>query len=251
MTRPRYRPVCAAWSAKSIVEADGRPLPRRLPVRGVRAARRDVPTSGTGPPRRLLPDRQRGRLGPGLRRSTPEHLLRADRDAEAPAAELIGVFHSHTHTDAYPSPTDVAQAPDPAWHYVLVSLRDVHPSVRSWTDRGREDHRGAGRSTMMTGMSALLSRHEPATLEMPVTVDVRLPTVLRAAAGGQATVRGRGGDRRRGLRRPHPPAPGSARPAVSPSDGELHRHLNVFLNDDDIRYLGKLDAKVGDATRSR
>ena len=26
--------------------------------------------------------------------------------------------------------------------------------------------------------------------------------------------------------------------------GELHRHLNVFLNDDDIRYLGKLDAKV-------
>jgi molybdopterin converting factor small subunit len=30
------------------------------------------------------------------------------------------------------------------------------------------------------------------------------------------------------------------------TEGELHRHLNVFLNDDDIRYLGKLDAKVGD-----
>ena len=30
------------------------------------------------------------------------------------------------------------------------------------------------------------------------------------------------------------------------ADGELHRHLNIFLNDDDIRYLGKLDAKVGD-----
>ena len=29
-------------------------------------------------------------------------------------------------------------------------------------------------------------------------------------------------------------------------EGELHRHLNVFLNDDDIRYLGKLDAKVGE-----
>ncbi len=28
-------------------------------------------------------------------------------------------------------------------------------------------------------------------------------------------------------------------------DGELHRHLNVFLNDDDIRYLGRLEAKVG------
>jgi molybdopterin converting factor small subunit len=29
-------------------------------------------------------------------------------------------------------------------------------------------------------------------------------------------------------------------------DGDLHRHLNVFLNDDDVRYLGKLDAKVSD-----
>ncbi len=26
------------------------------------------------------------------------------------ALEIIGVFHSHTHTDAYPSPTDVARA---------------------------------------------------------------------------------------------------------------------------------------------
>lgn len=60
-----------------------------------------------------------------------EH-LRADRDAERRGMAIIGVFHSHTHTDAYPSPTDVAQAPDPAWHYVLVSLRDVEPVVRSY-----------------------------------------------------------------------------------------------------------------------
>ena len=33
---------------------------------------------------------------------------------------------------------------------------------------------------------------------------------------------------------------------VLTEDGALHRHLNVFLNDDDIRYLGKLDAKVTD-----
>ena len=45
---------------------------------------------------------------------------------------LLGVWHSHTHTDAWPSPTDVAQAPDPAWHYVLVSLRDTHPVLRSY-----------------------------------------------------------------------------------------------------------------------
>jgi proteasome lid subunit RPN8/RPN11 len=65
----------------------------------------------------------------------PRGLLRADRAAEAAGIQLIGVYHSHTHTDARPSPTDIGQAPDPEWHYVLISLRDVHPSVRSWRIR--------------------------------------------------------------------------------------------------------------------
>ena len=62
----------------------------------------------------------------------PKGYLAADRDSEARGQQILGVFHSHTHTDAYPSPTDVAQAPDPAWHYVLVSLRDDAPVVRSY-----------------------------------------------------------------------------------------------------------------------
>ena len=65
----------------------------------------------------------------------PRELLRVDRAAQAAGADIMGVFHSHTHTDAYPSPTDVAQATDPGWHYVLVSLRDVHPVVRSYLIR--------------------------------------------------------------------------------------------------------------------
>jgi proteasome lid subunit RPN8/RPN11 len=58
--------------------------------------------------------------------------LHADRDAESKGWQLLGVMHSHTHTDAYPSPTDVAQAPDPGWHYVIVSMRDDLPSLRSY-----------------------------------------------------------------------------------------------------------------------
>ncbi len=58
--------------------------------------------------------------------------LRADRDAESRGLEIVGVFHSHTHTAAYPSPTDVAQAPDAAWHYVIVSLKDPVPVVRAY-----------------------------------------------------------------------------------------------------------------------
>jgi proteasome lid subunit RPN8/RPN11 len=62
----------------------------------------------------------------------PKAMMRADREAEAAGGQIVGVYHSHTHTDAEPSPTDVEQAPDPDWHYVLVSLRDTHPAVRSW-----------------------------------------------------------------------------------------------------------------------
>lgn len=56
----------------------------------------------------------------------------ADDDAEARGLEILGVFHSHTHTDPYPSPTDVASALFPQWHYVLVSLRDDAPMTRSF-----------------------------------------------------------------------------------------------------------------------
>jgi len=62
----------------------------------------------------------------------PKDHLRADRDAEDRGLEIIGVMHSHTHTEAYPSPTDVAQAPDPTWHYVIVSLKREAPVLRSY-----------------------------------------------------------------------------------------------------------------------
>ena len=62
----------------------------------------------------------------------PGDHLRIDRRAEADGLAVIGVFHSHTHTDPWPSPTDVRQAPDPGWHYVIVSLRHEVPSTRSY-----------------------------------------------------------------------------------------------------------------------
>jgi [CysO sulfur-carrier protein]-S-L-cysteine hydrolase len=65
----------------------------------------------------------------------PRDHLRADRAAEDRGNQIVGVVHSHTHTEAYPSPTDVAQAPDPDWHYVIVSLRDDVPVLRSYRIR--------------------------------------------------------------------------------------------------------------------
>lgn len=62
----------------------------------------------------------------------PRDHLRIEREAEDRGWEILGVMHSHTHTEAYPSPTDVAAAPDPGWHYVIVSLRTDAPVLRSY-----------------------------------------------------------------------------------------------------------------------
>ena len=59
-------------------------------------------------------------------------LLRAERAAEDDGLAVIGVFHSHTHSEPYPSPTDIGQAPDPDWHYVIVSLKREAPETRSY-----------------------------------------------------------------------------------------------------------------------
>ena len=58
--------------------------------------------------------------------------LRAERDAESNGWEIVGVVHSHTHSEPYPSSTDVAQAPDPSWQYVIVGLKRESPEIRSY-----------------------------------------------------------------------------------------------------------------------
>ena len=80
---------------------------------------------------------------------------------------------------------------------------------------------------------------------MPVAVEVRLPNILRPLAGGEPVVKAAGGTLREvldDLVRQDPGLQGS----LFNTEGEMHRHLNVFLNDDDVRYLGRLEAKVGD-----
>lgn len=59
-------------------------------------------------------------------------MLDASRRADELGLEVIGVFHSHTHSEARPSPTDVERAPDPAWHYVLVSFLGAESAFASF-----------------------------------------------------------------------------------------------------------------------
>ena len=59
-------------------------------------------------------------------------LLRIHRDADSNGWDFLVIYHSHTHTEAYPSPTDVRLATWPDAYYVLVSLMEERPVVRAF-----------------------------------------------------------------------------------------------------------------------
>ncbi len=76
-------------------------------------------------------------------------------------------------------------------------------------------------------------------------VDVRLPTVLRQYAGGQALVKANGGTIREVFEDLVLQFPQLNGQVVTP-EGTLHKFVNVYVNDDDVRYLDKLETKVSD-----
>jgi proteasome lid subunit RPN8/RPN11 len=59
-------------------------------------------------------------------------LLRIYHDVDGRDEEFLVIYHSHTHTEAYPSPTDVRLAAWPDANYVLVSLAEEPPPVRAF-----------------------------------------------------------------------------------------------------------------------
>ncbi len=63
----------------------------------------------------------------------PKELLKVYREIEDQGWELIGIYHSHTATEAYPSPTDVRLASWPGACYLIVSLADeANPVLRGY-----------------------------------------------------------------------------------------------------------------------
>jgi proteasome lid subunit RPN8/RPN11 len=60
----------------------------------------------------------------------PEDHLRVRREARQRGLEVLGFYHSHPHSPATPSPTDLAEASYPGLLYLIVSLNAEPPEVR-------------------------------------------------------------------------------------------------------------------------
>jgi len=68
----------------------------------------------------------------------PKEQLQAEKRMRQAGQRLIGVYHSHTASAAYPSSVDVRLAISPEISYVLVSLQDrEEPDVKSYRIDGR------------------------------------------------------------------------------------------------------------------
>jgi proteasome lid subunit RPN8/RPN11 len=63
----------------------------------------------------------------------PKAMLHAIREIDDQDWELLAIYHSHTHTEAFPSQTDVALAPYPEAVYLIMSLQEPgQPVIRGF-----------------------------------------------------------------------------------------------------------------------
>lgn len=66
-------------------------------------------------------------------RLDPKEQLQAFDRMDDDGHELLGIFHTHTHSEAYPSETDQKLAFYPDAYYLVMSLSDrEHPVLRAF-----------------------------------------------------------------------------------------------------------------------
>ncbi|HSP56268.1 MAG TPA: MoaD family protein [Dehalococcoidia bacterium] len=79
-----------------------------------------------------------------------------------------------------------------------------------------------------------------------MAVEVKVTATLQKVVGGQRSVQGEGGTVREVLEDLDRKHPGIMDMVMV--DGQIHRFVNIYLNDEDVRFLNKLDTplKEGD-----
>ncbi|GAA2378675.1 molybdopterin synthase sulfur carrier subunit [Catellatospora methionotrophica] len=78
-----------------------------------------------------------------------------------------------------------------------------------------------------------------------MAIDVRIPTILRSYTGGAKAVSSAGDNLAELLTNLDGTYPGLRGRLITP-EGGLHRFVNIYVNDEDVRFLGSLDAKISD-----
>ena len=77
-----------------------------------------------------------------------------------------------------------------------------------------------------------------------MAVEVRIPTILRSYTDGAKAVDGAPGTLAEVIESVESDHPGIKERLIE--DGDLRRFINVYVNDEDVRFIGGLTAPVGD-----
>jgi molybdopterin converting factor small subunit len=77
-----------------------------------------------------------------------------------------------------------------------------------------------------------------------MSIDVRIPTILRPYTKDQKTVEAEGATLSAVISNLDSQYAGIGERLLE--DGALRRFINIYINDEDVRFLGSLDAKVKD-----
>ena len=77
-----------------------------------------------------------------------------------------------------------------------------------------------------------------------MAIEVRIPTILRTYTGGEKAVTGEGPSLSALIDDLESNHPGIKERLVEDSD--LRRFVNVYINDEDVRFIGGLDAELSD-----
>ena len=62
----------------------------------------------------------------------PKEQFAVFKEMRENGTELLAIYHSHPHTEAYPSPTDVGLAYYPEATYIIISLEHAEPVVHAY-----------------------------------------------------------------------------------------------------------------------
>jgi MoaD family protein len=81
-----------------------------------------------------------------------------------------------------------------------------------------------------------------------MAVEVRIPTILRTYTGGEKSVTGEGTTLSEVIEHLESNHPGIKERLVEANDGQsdLRRFVNVYVNDEDVRFTGGLDTSLSD-----
>ncbi len=78
-----------------------------------------------------------------------------------------------------------------------------------------------------------------------MAVTVNIPTIMRKNVDGQAQVQAEGATLKTLLDDLESKYPGVTKNIIAEGGG-IHRFVNIYVNDEDVRYLGGLDAPIAE-----